>query len=60
MARKAGIRNIHFINADILTVPLDRSFDIVLFLNLVHHMQTIERVNVLLRNSTHLPGKNWW
>jgi hypothetical protein len=49
MARKAGIHNIHFINADILTVPLDRSFDIVLCLNRLHHMETIERVDVLLR-----------
>ncbi len=49
LSRRAGARNIQFINADFLTVSLDRTFDVVLCLNLLHHMQTIERVDTLLR-----------
>jgi 2-polyprenyl-3-methyl-5-hydroxy-6-metoxy-1,4-benzoquinol methylase len=48
LARCAVTNNSHFINADIMTVPLDQTFDVVLCLNLLRHMQTIERVDTLL------------
>ena len=43
-----GLKNLEVVQADILSYAIDKDFDIVLCLNLVHHFETIERVEALL------------
>jgi 2-polyprenyl-3-methyl-5-hydroxy-6-metoxy-1,4-benzoquinol methylase len=49
VAAELGISNLEVVNADIFDVSLDKeSFDIVICLNLIHHFETIERVEEVL------------
>ena len=45
-----GLSHLDVVQADILNYALDRDFDIVLCLNLIHHFETIGRVEKLLDN----------
>lgn len=48
LLKSAEIPNIDLLQADIFAAELRQSFDVVLCLNILHHLQSIERVDSLL------------
>lgn len=48
LIRKTGIQNFRLVNADIFGYDLKAGFDIVLCLNLLHHLQTFDQVETLI------------
>ncbi|MBV8070858.1 MAG: class I SAM-dependent methyltransferase [Acidobacteriaceae bacterium] len=48
LAAREGIRNVELVAADVFDYHLPRTFDVVLCLNLLHHMRSIERAEALI------------
>jgi SAM-dependent methyltransferase len=47
--KRYNIPNVHFINEDALEYKFPRAFDVVLCLNLLQHLGTLDRVDALLK-----------
>ena len=51
--KRYNIPNVHFINEDALECKFPRAFDVVLCLNLLQHLGTLDRVDALLKALLH-------